>query len=235
MSAREASWHENMAGHRAAEAARNQGEDITAVEAVADAAAGALSIAGYELRPLRQGTLWALKKLATEFAAWADARGMAIAADPENNPGDRELLELGLCVITFTDSRRVWQDLQNGRLENLIHEAENFAWDMAIKDALALQSHFQNEMTRAAMLSDGQVDEPKKKPRAQPETPSTSSVNPNPLLGVESLSSNGSWLNTESTSPPLFGTSPSPPPAPCYPSEMNATADQPAQATSPAR
>lgn len=213
MSAQEASWHEHLAGMRAAEAARNQGADPLAVTAFASATAGPVAIAGRQLQPASQGTIWALQRVAREFAKWADDAGVPESPDPEA-PGTRELIELGLATMVFCDARAVWRELDRGDIGPLIASAEDMMWDMPLSDQLALQSHFRAEMDRIRDLAGGsqQDQTPQKKTPPAPASVGPSSATPIPRQAPASPPSNGSQANTESASPlpcgPLLWPSP---------------------------
>jgi hypothetical protein len=168
MSAQEASWHEHLAGMRAAEKARKDGGNPDAVAALATATAGPVTLAGYDLYPASQGTIWTLKRVAREFTAWADALGMPVSADPDA-PGTREMIELGLATLVFADSQHCWVDLESGKLEELITRADAMIWKVEISDLLGLQNHFQSQMERLGKLSSGdEAPTPGKLPLAEP-------------------------------------------------------------------
>jgi hypothetical protein len=152
MSRQEASWHEHLAGMRAAEAARKQGGNPAAIDALATATAGPVRIAGFDLYPASQGTIWTLKRVARQFTAWADRMGMPIATDPDD-PGTREMIELGLATLVFCDSQQCWIDLETGKLEELIARADHLIWKVGVNDLLGLQDHFQTQMARLGQLS----------------------------------------------------------------------------------
>jgi hypothetical protein len=154
MSSHEASWHEHIAGMRAGEAARAAGANPAAVAAVAAATAGPAVVGGMRLESASQGTIWTLQRAAREYAALADAQGLAPAADPAR-PGTRELIELGLTTLIFMDARGVWKLLDAGGLPDLIARAEAIMWDMPLAANLALQAHFNREMSRIRELTGG--------------------------------------------------------------------------------
>lgn len=198
MSRHEASWHEHLAGMRAAEKAREQGGNPEAIAAIASATAGPVVIAGYVLQRAGQGTIWTLQRLAREFAAFADAHGLENSTDPAE-PGNREMLELGLATLAFCDARGCWQDLDAGRLSSLILRADEMMWSMPIETQLALQAHFTSEMDRIRKLSPGEEED------SLPGKSLAIQVN-GISLGVEthpvetaSLPVSGSLPNTEST------------------------------------
>jgi hypothetical protein len=202
MSQQEASWHTHLAAMRAQETARNQGANPHAVAAFATATAGPVTIAGYTLHPASQGTVWTLKRVATDFTAWADRLGIPTATTPES-PGTREMLELGLTTLVFCDSRQCWIDLETGKLEQLISRADAMIWNVELTDLLALQTHFQTQMARIGALS-GEEEAPGK-PQPQPAASGPSPVMPIPPRATESPLVNGWQRNTPPPSPPLSG------------------------------
>ena len=161
MSRQEASWHEHLAGMRAAEKARKQGADPTARNAVAAATAGPVTIGGYELYPATEGTVWTLKRLAVEFAAWAERHEMLSAREGEPN-GTREMLELGLSTLAFCDSRGTFLALEAGMLEDLIVQADAMIWEMPVATTQALAKHFEKGMQAIRDLSAAEEEPPKK-------------------------------------------------------------------------
>jgi hypothetical protein len=182
MSRHEASWHEHLAGMRAAEAARKQGGDPQAAEAMAWATASPVRIAGYELRPASQGTLWTLRRLAREFSAWADAIGMPKAA-PGEADGSRECIEMGLTMLAFTDSLRVWDLLETERLGELITEAEKLIHRVPLEDYRKLERHFQMQMERIHGLTPEAVPEkktPETRTGGSPAMPMPPTAEPSP-------------------------------------------------------
>ncbi len=205
MSSQEASWHEHLAGMRAGDAARNQGADPAAVAAFASATAGPVTLSGRRLQQASQGTIWTLQRVAREFAAWADNIGLPHADDPEQ-PGTRELLELGLATLVFCDARLCWRMLDSHQLAELTQQAEDMMWEMPISEQLALQAHFRGEMDRIRSLSGGGGDTEKKTP---PPMVGASSAMPTPPREMDLPASNGWRPNTESplrtpSGPPRF-------------------------------
>ena len=190
MSAQEASWHEHLAGMRAADAARAQGADPTATAALASSTAGETVIANRKLAPASQGTVWTLQRMAREFAAEADAS--RIPSGENGAPGTRELLELGLATLVFCDARRCWKMLDGGRLADLIGEAETMMWEMPLTEQLALQKHFRAEMDRVRALAGGEDDTP---PGKLPETAGASPATAIPPQEPALPPSNGSAPN----------------------------------------
>ncbi len=207
MSQQEASWHEHLAGMRAADAARSQGADPAAIDAFAAATAGPALIAGRSLQPASQGTIWTLQRVARLFAAWADATGMASAPDPDA-PGTRELLELGLATLVFCDARAVWRELDSGDIAPLIAAAEDMMWELPLADQLALQAHFRTEMDRIRSLSGGAAaDSEDTAQKKTPGLPAAGLSNAMPIRPQAQASppSNGSPANTASPSPMPYG------------------------------
>lgn len=198
MSRTEASWHEHVAGMRARAAAKRQGGNPLAEAAFGSATAGPRQIGGFTVHPATEGTVWTLRRIAREFAAWANALGMPIAADDEPE-GTREMFELGLSTLVFMDSRRVWTALDAGGLEDLIGEADALFWDVPLETKRELERFFRGQMDVIRDLS-GPGEAPKKKsPEADgsgisPEMPSPPPVPPSPA-------SNGFAPNTAPTSP----------------------------------
>lgn len=193
MSRQEASWHEHLAGMRAAEKARAQGGNPAAIDAVAAATCGPVRIGAFEIYPPTEGTVWTLKRLAREFAAWADALGMPSAADGEDN-GSREMLELGLSTLAFVDSRQTFQYLEAGRLEDLILRAEKLMWETPVEVTKQLSAHFESGMARLRELNSGDEEAPKKPIAADGN--GVSPAMPIPPAVADSPSSSGSLRNT---------------------------------------
>jgi hypothetical protein len=195
MSRHEASWHEHLAGMRAAEAARKQGGDPEVITAIASATAGPLQIGPHTLRPASQGTIWTLQRVAREWQAYADARAIPASGDAQN-PGTREMLELGLATLAFCDARETWRTLDRGELETLIARAEELMWETPADVQLALQAHFTREMERIGRLAPAE-DTPAKKPHPAPEMPTGSSpAAPIPAAATASPPANGWPQNT---------------------------------------
>lgn len=161
MSRQEASWHEHLAGMRATEKARQDGGNSGARNAVAAGTAGPVNIGGFDLYPPTEGTVWTLKRLAIEFAAWADALGMPVAAEGELN-GTREMLELGLSTLAFCDARGTFLALECGRLDELIVRADSLIFDTPIEITKALSAHFEKGMRAIRELSADEEGVPKK-------------------------------------------------------------------------
>ena len=220
MSAQEASWHEHLAGLRAADTAREQGSDTAATEALASATAGPTTIAGRPLQQATQGTIWTLQRVAREYARWARDHGIEPSASPDE-PGTRELIELGLATLVFCDARACWRELDVGNLALLISRAEDMMWRMPLSDQMALQAHFATEMDRIRHLSGGPDPEPKKKPLAPLMPPGPSNEMPIPPPAQASPPSSGSPPNTACHSRMPFGPPPSSSPSSYSQSEMN--------------
>lgn len=170
MSRHEASWHEHLAGMRAAEAARAKGADPTAVEALASATAGPLQIGAFNIRPASQGTIWTLQRVAREWEKFASAHAIPASGDSAA-PGTRELIELGLATLAFCDARECWLALDRGEIAHLVEKADAMMWEIPVETQLKLQNHFQAEMARIGRLAPGQEDAPGK----PPETPAGTS------------------------------------------------------------
>ncbi len=157
----EASWHEQVAGLRAAEAARAHGSNPATTAALATATAGPVTIAGLALAPASQGTLWTLQRIAREFTAHADASARYPAATDPTAPGTRELIELGLATLVFIDARGTWKLLDAAALTTLIARAEDLVWTLPLSHQIALQAHFRAEMDRIHDLAGpGEEEEP---------------------------------------------------------------------------
>jgi hypothetical protein len=195
MSQQEASWHEHLSGMRAGEAARKQGSNPHATEALASATAGPVVIGGYTLHPASEGTIWTLKRLAREFAEWADGIGIKAAAEGEEN-GTRELLELGLSTLVFCDAKRCWHDLEDGNLEGLIKEAEDLMWETPVAVTKRLEAHFQRQMQAIRDLTPEDDGTPGKSP--DPAASGASPAMPIPPVAAASPPSSGSPQNTPS-------------------------------------
>lgn len=203
MSRQEASWHTHTAGQRAATAAQAQGADPTAIAAVATATAGTIEIAGRRLQPVGQGTVWTLQRIAREFEAYAAEHGLVSSPDPENSPGTRELIELGITTLVFIDSRRVWRELDAGRLADLMEEAESLMWQTPLPEQLALQGWFRKQMDIVKQLTGGEEEPASTK---KPSQDGVSAEMPIPPPAKESQPSSGLSQNTQSPSPPPSGT-----------------------------
>lgn len=209
MSAQEASWHEHLAGMRAADAARAQGADPAAIAAFAAATAGPVTIAGRVLEQASQGTIWTLQRIAREFTDWADAKGLPVSPDPDKSPGTRELIELGIATLVFIDSRTIWTALDEGRAQEIYRQAENMMWEIPLAEQLVLQRHFRAEMDRIRVISGDDAPAPEKK-TAPPVQPGVSSAMPIQPPAPASPPSNGSPPSTGSPSLMPCGAPPSP-------------------------
>jgi hypothetical protein len=205
MSRQEASWHEHVAGQRASAAARQTGADPAALDAVARATMGPVVIAGLTLRPASEGTFITLRKCAAMFAAHADALGLPHATSPQN-PGERELYELGLASLVFADARRVFRALTAGQLPALMEEAMELIFGLPLADRVALSLHIETQMAEINRLSGAAATDAtpgKPEPTASPEpippppAPGHWPARPNPPTAPPSPPSNGSWPNTD--------------------------------------
>lgn len=192
ITAAEASWHEHIAGQRAAEAARSQGANPDATAAVATATAGPAVIAGHTLQPASQGTVWALQRAAGMFEAWAEERNLQHSPDPAA-PGTRELLELGLTTIVFMHPRRAWLEMERGDFPALIARADALVWDLPLADAMSLREHFEREMATIRRLAGEEDEDPAAK---KPRPDGLSAANPTPPPAEASPPSNGFAPNT---------------------------------------
>jgi len=161
MSKTEATFHESIAGQRASAAAKKQGCDPAALDALAAATAGPVNIAGFDLKPATEGTFITLRKTAWMFVAHAERCGLPICNDPEN-PGERELYELGLATLVFTDARRVFRELNAGRLPQLMAEAMDIIFELSLEDQKRLKEHIEAQMEEIARLSGEAVEKPGK-------------------------------------------------------------------------
>jgi len=195
MSRHEASWHEHVAGMRAADHARHEGGDPAATAALATATAGTRQIGPFTVRPASQGTVWALRRIAREWQVYADARNLPSTGDP-TNPGTRELIELGLAVLAFCDARATWLALDNGELASLVSRAEDMMWNLPVEIQMQLQAHFTGEMDRIKDLTPGE-EENGKKPQPQPAAAGSSPVAQTPPAAADSPHANGSLPNTD--------------------------------------
>lgn len=199
MSRQEASWHEHVAGQRAAAAARQTGADPAALDAVARATMGPVAIAGLTLRPASEGTFITLRKCAAMFAAHADATGLPHATSPEN-PGERELYELGLASLVFADARRVFRALTAGQLPALMEEAMEMIFGLSLADRVALSRHIETQMAEINRLSGAAATDAtpgKPQPTPPPPDPGPWPARPNPPTEPPSPPSSGSWPNTD--------------------------------------
>lgn len=195
MSRHEASWHELVAGMRAADIARQQGCDPAATAALATATAGPRQIGQFTLRPASQGTLWTLQRIAREWQGFADLNKIPGTGDSAN-PGTREIIELGLATLAFCDARATWLALDRGDLAGLAARAEEMMFDLPIEIQMALQAHFTSEMDRIKALTPGEEEEPKK-PQPQPAAAGSSPAVPTPPAAAASPHANGSPPNTD--------------------------------------
>lgn len=177
MSRHEASWHIHLAGMRAAAAAKKSGGNIDAIEALATATAGPRDIAGLQVYPATEGTVFTLKRIAREFNAWADSIGMPRAAAGEPN-GHRELLELGLSTLAFMDALATWTALDTEGIEPLVLRAETLIFRVEISTQRALEDHFTREMARIRALTQDEDPAPKKSEEADGSGISPASQNP---------------------------------------------------------
>lgn len=206
MSRQEASWHEHLAGMRAAEEARKAGADPLAIDAIASATAGPVKIGKFTLHPASQGTVWTLKKVAKQFAAYAEQHNIPSSGDPQD-PADREIIEMGLAALAFADARGTWMALNPRDFPGLVLKADELMWETSAEIQLALQAHFTSEMDRLAALNpDGPqpMVQPKKLMPLATE-PGSSRELPTQLADTDSQQSNGCAQNTESPSPEPSG------------------------------
>ncbi len=115
---------------------------------------GPLKIGRIELKPASEGTFITLRKLATMFEKYADARGMPKSED-EDSPGERELIELGLASLVFSDSRRVFRELNIGNLPSLMNEALDLIFELPLETQLNLKHHIEKQMREINRLTGG--------------------------------------------------------------------------------
>lgn len=187
---------------RAADAARKQGGNPTAIDALAGATAGPVTIAGFTLKPATEGTIWTLKRVAREFRAWADGLGMPHATGPEN--GTREMLELGLSTLVFADARACWIQIEEGNFPALISQADTIMWEMDLATTRALEAHFQKQMESIRALTPDAEDRPGKPPETGEN--GTSPEMPTQPEAADSPPSSGSPPSMPSPSPQPSGT-----------------------------
>lgn len=191
ISATEASFHESVAGQRAAEKAKAQGCDPEALDSLARATSGPVEIAGMKLNPPSEGTFITLRKIASMFQKHADAIGLPHSEDPES-PGERELYELGLASLTFADPRRVFRELNIGNLPKLMTEAMDLIFELPLADQVALKNHIESAMEEIARLAGDGAAKPvvgkpgaaghspgKTSPAGEPPSPPSSGSSPN--------------------------------------------------------
>lgn len=186
MSSTEASWHETQAGLRAKEHAAEQGGDLNAQVAIADVTSKLKVVGRYTLKPVSQGTVHTLKKVASEFEAYAIAEGIHTTGDMQN-PGMKELLELGIAVLVFADVKRCY----SMSIDDLRYEAEDLIFDMPLEESMELSEHFNVEMARMNTLSGNEEappagsmpGKPQTPPLVQPGASSPFPVNPHQAMG----------------------------------------------------
>lgn len=133
---------------------------------MADATSPNKVVAGYELKPASQGTIFAMQEVAKKFEEYATEEEIQSSGDVEN-PGVQELLEVGLAVLVFADARRCYDVARNGGISDLRYEAEGIVWDLPIEVAMELSTHFSHEMSRVKELTG-------EKEASQPGKPQTS-------------------------------------------------------------
>lgn len=226
MSQQEASWHEHIAGLRAAEVARNQGEDPALIEAVVDATLPRPEVAGFQIKPATKGTLMAISRLAKQLLAYAKANDLSPSPN-RNQPGELEMLEMAFMIMVFSEPKMIYRDTKDSLPAYLIAEAERLIFDVPALEMLKIQEQLEVELAAIGMVS------PEEEPPApgKPGESDQSSVDPTPQPEAPSPSSTGSCQNTKSPSPTPFGNSPSSPPMPSYPPGTNGTVEIPAPHT----
>lgn len=196
MSAHEAGWHEHLAGLRATHESREQGGDVQAEEALASATAGPRVVGNFTLYPASQGTMWTLRRVAKEFEDYAAIHGIPASGD-EENPGTRELIELGLSTLVFCDARGTWVNLEKGLLESLIVRADQLMWNTPIDVQVQLQNFFEEQMEIIGNLSDdGEPAEKKPESETVKTSPGTSPETPIQPPAAESPAVSGSPQST---------------------------------------
>lgn len=163
MSKTEASFHEAVAGQRASAEAKKQGCDPAALDALAGATMGPVKIGHIVLKPASEGTFITLRKIATMFQKHADALGMP-HSDDEASPGERELIELGLASLVFSDSRRVFRELNIGNLPALMNEALDLIFELPLETQVRLKHHIEKQMQEIDRLSGASATEKPGKP-----------------------------------------------------------------------
>ncbi len=193
MSATEASFHESVAGQRAAAAAREQGADPQALDSLARATIGETTIGGIKLKPASEGTFITLRKVASMFARRADELKLPHAEDPDS-PGERELYELGLASLVFSDPRRVFRELNIGNLPSLMNEAMDLIFELPLADQVALKNHIESCMAEISRLAGDGAEKPVGKPGA--EAAGDSPAKTSQAVEPPSPPSNGSSPNT---------------------------------------
>lgn len=126
MSRTEASWHEVIAGQRAAAAARAQDQGGEAMDAVAEVTAEPVRVGPYTLAPASPGTVAALRRMAVALTQRFPA-----LVGPAKTQTDAEFdaLQEALTLLTMTEPRRVLRQLgEPDGLERLLLEADDLYW-----------------------------------------------------------------------------------------------------------
>jgi hypothetical protein len=152
MSSTEASWHETQAGQRAKAETLASGADNMAMQTIADCTLPPNVVAGYEIKPATLGTINALQEVARAFEKFAVELNLHSSDNP-NTPGMRQLVEIALAVMVFSDAKRCYQMVRALKIEDLYYEAEAMVWDMPIEIAMSLTQHFAAEMDRVKKLN----------------------------------------------------------------------------------
>lgn len=233
MSRTEASWHETQAGMRAAEAARQAGEDPALVGGVVGSTLPRPEVAGYQIKPASKGTVMAIQRMAPALLEWAEKNGMKPSPNPQL-PSYLDLIEMALTIIVFADPRRVYRETEAGLPQSLLDEADRLIFEVPVPEMVDLQGALETEMAAIGLVgSQGEVEE------GQPGKPAAgsgeSSERKTPPPVGPSPSSTGSWPNTDSRWTPPSGNSPSSPPMPSCPPAMSETEGRPPAPTSPSK
>lgn len=131
MTEREASWHETVAGIRAAEAAQREGSDPRAAEALLDADTPVM-IGGREFYPPSAGVVWLLRSLDSMVGGLpADVRTVATAWIFADRRAARDAMRRG--TAAFQAAVQEWGfDLSFPDLRRI--EEQIIAWMRALQD-----------------------------------------------------------------------------------------------------
>lgn len=228
MAQKEASWHEVQAGHRAAEEARQRGEDPEIVGAVVDATIERARIGNYVIKPATRGTMMAIQRIAPLLLKHAEQWRLKPSTNPEE-PSELDELELALMILIFSDPRRIYVATQNGLPDEILDEAQALTFDYPLLERNKIQAQLEAEMAAVGLVAQ-KDDQTTPKPGKQ-SAPNQSSGKLTRQPGAPSQSSTGSCPNTDSDSTPQSGSFPSSRPTPSCPPETNGTEGRPAPAT----
>lgn len=155
MSKLEANIHQNNAGVKASQAARNNGEDPGIVGVILNAAGDMPECCGWKMHPLTVGTTLVIIKLEEQFNEWVATQKMDAV--------EAKFYWGALNNMVFADPKRVLGYLKLG-MEAIIPEADRLIYDVPMNDRKPLIDHMNTQL--ALLDSIAPADSPQEEEKA---------------------------------------------------------------------